>query len=93
MNADLICILGLKDEIERRHRIVNRAANHEGDTFESMPPEFQTAMQTGYVQYAEENGLTIIRADGTPDEVEMRILRETIKMFQRDIKPPKWQRP
>lgn len=72
MSPDLVCILALKSERERRNRIANanRGIDSSLDTFESMPEEFQQSMQNGYVRFAEDNGLEIISADPSREEVQ-----------------------
>lgn len=69
MNPDLLVILALQNERVRKERMKSRDNRHESDTFESMPEEFQTGMQNGYVTYALENNVEIIDASQTQDEV------------------------
>lgn len=72
MSPDLVCILALKSERVRRARIANanRGTDSTLDTFESMPEEFQQSMQNGYVRFAEDNGIEIISADPSREEVQ-----------------------
>lgn len=73
MNPDLVCILALQSERVRRARLAGRDDNSDADTFESMPEEFQQNMQNGYVRFAEDNGIEIVSADPSPDEVQQAI--------------------
>ena len=70
MNPDLVVILALKNERQRRERLQTRNPNDSTlDTFESLPAEFQTSMQSGYVQYAEMRGYPILDASKSQDVV------------------------
>jgi len=69
MHPDLLVVLALKSERARRERMRTRDDSHAGDTFESMPKEFQEGMQNGYVQYATEHGVDIVDASQTKTEV------------------------
>lgn len=78
---DLVCILALQNEVDRRQRLVSRGTSAGKDTFESMPEEFQQNMQNGYVQFARDNDIVITPADGTPDEVEALIWQQVCGLF------------
>ena len=69
MTPDLLLILALKSERARRQRLESRDGQHNTDTFESMPEEFQTGMQNGYVSYAEEHDISILDASQTKKDV------------------------
>ena len=73
MNPDFICVLALKDEVKRQKRIIGRSEDSRTDTFESMPVDFQTAMQNGYIHYAEERGVPVIDAERPRDAVQADI--------------------
>lgn len=73
MTPDLVCILALKSERDRRARLAGRGNDSNADTFESMPEEFQQNMQNGYVRFAGDNGIDIISADPSPEEVQAAI--------------------
>lgn len=82
MKPDYVCILAMKNEYERRQRLMSRSAeDSEKDTFESMGEEFQQKMQNGYVRYAKDNGIRLTSADGTPIDVERRIWRKVRGLF------------
>jgi dTMP kinase len=69
MTPDLLIILALKSERSRRERMQARDSRHETDTFESMPEEFQTGMQNGYVSFAESHDVPILDASQTKEQV------------------------
>jgi dTMP kinase len=69
MSPDLVCILALQNEQVRAARLTGRGESQHTDTFESKPEQFQRDMQTGYVRFAADNGINVIGADGSPDEV------------------------
>lgn len=73
MNPDLALILALEDEGIRNSRIGQRGDLEHLDTFESRPEKFQKDLQNGYVRFAEENGIQIIDASPSLDEVEVAI--------------------
>lgn len=78
MSPDFVAILALKKEKARKARLVNRnTANTTMDTFESKPAEFQTSMQSGYVQLAEDHGIQLLNAEGSRTRVFRRILKHT----------------
>ena len=81
MDPDFICVLALKDEVKRQHRIITRAENSEGDTFESMPVDFQTSMQSGYIRYAQERGAPVIDAERSPDVVQAEIWKHVERLL------------
>ena len=69
MQPDLLAILALQSERDRRQRMKIRGDQHQTDTFESMPEEFQQGMQNGYVRYASENNVLLLDASKTEDEL------------------------
>jgi len=75
MTPDLVCILALQNEEVRQMRITGRSEDSHKDRFESKPPEFQSAMQDGYVRYAHETGAPIIDAGQSEDAVFKDIWR------------------
>lgn len=83
MKPDLVLILAMKDEVQRRERITAAARNvsADKDTFESMPAEFQANMQSGYVSFAEDNGIPLTDASGMPDEVDALIWDQVQKIL------------
>jgi thymidylate kinase len=81
MNPDLVCVLALQDERVRRQRIQNRSGNEATDTFESLPEEFQTSMQSGYVRYAGANNINVIDASKSPAAVQADIWRQVEPLF------------
>ena len=75
MNPDFVAILAIKDELNRRRRMEGRdEAAIEKDTFESKPEEFQTNMQSGYVQFAELKDIQLIDASRSKVEVFSSVL-------------------
>ncbi len=82
MQPDYICILAMKNERERRRRMIGRSADGmQKDTFESMGEEFQQNMQNGYIRFAHDNGIRLTSADGAPVDVEHRVWRKVRGLF------------
>jgi dTMP kinase len=82
MEPDYVCILAMKNERERRQRLMSRSAeDSEKDTFESMGDAFQQKMKNGYVRFARDNGIRLTSADGAPTDVERRIWRKVRGLF------------
>ena len=79
LSPDQVFILTLDDQSTRDSRIVERSAEHNLDTFESKSQDFQTAMQTGYVQFANENNISLISADKAISDIQQEI-RESLKI-------------
>ena len=78
MTPDFVVILALKKETARKTRLANRAiSDSAADTFESKPDEFQTSMQSGYVQLAQDLGIKLLDAGGSRTRVFRRILKST----------------
>jgi len=73
MHPDLAVVLALNDNTIRNSRIGNRSETKHPDTFESRPQEFQDKLQDGYVRFAKENGLEVIDASPSLEEVEAAI--------------------
>ncbi len=69
LKPDLTLILTLEDEQARFNRIAERGALETPDTFESLPDEFQQAMQQGYVRYAHDFGIPTI--DASTDKLKV----------------------
>ncbi len=77
MTPNFVAIFAIKKERERRKRLIGRLdTNVEKDTFESKPAEFQSSMQSGYVQFAKESGVQLINAQGSKTTVFGRVLRK-----------------
>lgn len=81
MNPDLVCILALQNERIRRQRIIDRSGSDDSDTFESMPEEFQTNMQSGYVRFAEDNGTILINASKPKKDVQRDLWSHVSKLI------------
>ena len=78
MAPDFVAILALKKEKARKTRLANRSiTDSTADTFESKPEEFQTSMQSGYVQLAHDHGIELLDAEGSRTRVFRRILKST----------------
>lgn len=75
MQPDLVCILALQNEAVRQARMRSRANDSHIDAFESQPPQFQSAMQDGYLRYAERTGIPVIDAGRSEEEVFADIWR------------------
>lgn len=63
LSPDHLIILTLGDERTRKSRIGQRTSKHTLDNFESKTDNFQTAMQRGYVTYAEQHAIDPIDAN------------------------------
>lgn len=72
LSPDLTLILSLQDE-ERSGRITAREELNRPDTFESLPPDFQARVNTGYIQFAQDRGIEIIDASQSIEVVEEEI--------------------
>jgi len=83
MNPDMVFILAMQDEVERRKRLdaAQRNRSMDRDTLESMPAEFQANMQSGYIRFADDNNIPTTDASGTPDEVEALIWDQVKKVL------------
>lgn len=73
MNPDQVIILTLSDESARKTRIDGRENEHELDTFEAKPDDFQAAMQAGYVAFAHEHGITTVDAERSIDQIQQEL--------------------
>ncbi len=79
MTPDFAAILAIKSERKRRLRLVGRADTVvEKDTFESMPAEFQSSMQSGYVQFAEQRGIHLFNAS----QSKVNVFRDVLKKVE-----------
>lgn len=72
LSPDLTLILSLQDE-ERSGRITAREELNRPDTFESLPPDFQARVNTGYIQFAMDHGIEIIDGSQSIEVVEEEI--------------------
>ncbi len=73
LSPDHIFILTIEDETARDSRIGQRPAEHDLDTFESKPEDFQQAMQSGYIQFAAERDIMTINAHQSVDAIQQEI--------------------
>lgn len=72
MSPDLAVILTLDHET-RTERISERGALRNPDTFESRDQNFQTRVNTGYLEIAKQHALPVIDASQTIDEVNQEL--------------------
>jgi dTMP kinase len=73
LSPDKVFVLTLEDESARDSRIGQRPAEHDLDTFESKSDDFQQAMQSGYVKFAAQQGLTTINASQSIEAIQQEI--------------------
>lgn len=73
MNPDIAIILTMDNESERLDRIAQRGPIENPDTFESRGNDFQTKVNSAYLDIANRYDVPVISAAGTPDEVSERI--------------------
>ena len=81
MTPDLLAVLALTSDVERRKRVAQRNDSAPKDRFEQLPEDFQQRMTDGGIDYAPRVGAVIISADGTPDEVEARVWQRAKHLF------------
>lgn len=73
LNPDFECILSLQSEQERAKRIAKRGELENPDTFESRGDDFQTKVENGYLDIARKDGLLVIDASPSPEEIHEEI--------------------
>lgn len=73
LNPDFECILSLQSEEERIKRITQRGELENPDTFESRGDDFQTRVESGYLEIAQKDGLLVIDASPSPQEIHKEI--------------------
>lgn len=68
-NPAFFCVLVVRDEIERKRRIMERGKLEKPDAFESRDAEFQERVHEGYLSVVESQGLRVIDASPPAEEV------------------------
>lgn len=82
LNPDKIVILTLGNESTRRARLGERSAHDQHhDTFESMPDDFQTRMQSGYENYAVKHNLDTVNASQNIESIAQDIQKIVTTLF------------
>lgn len=78
MNPDVMFILALADETTRKERLSTRGIEKK-DRFESPAEDFQKRVQAGYLDFAAQQNIPVLPADGTPEEIEEMIWSGNLK--------------
>lgn len=73
LSPDFECILSLQSEEERTKRIAQRGELENPDTFESRGDNFQTKVENGYLEIAKKDGLPVIDASPSIEEIHKEI--------------------
>lgn len=75
VRPDVLCVLALTDEVERRRRLkmASRKFDVDQDRFESQPDDFQMRMQKGYLELAGKFDATLIDSTPPPNQVQASI--------------------
>ncbi len=81
LTPDLTLILTLNNDSLRTGRIAKRGKLDRPDTFESMPDDFQSRVQEGYIDFAEKRGIELVDASSDIDEVEGEIWSRVEKLL------------
>ncbi len=76
LNPDFECILSLQNEKERTKRIAKRGELENPDTFESRGDDFQTKVENGYLEIAKKDGLPVVNASPSPEEIHEEIWKQ-----------------
>lgn len=82
LKPDLTIILSLGDKATRASRIAGRGVLEHPDTFESMPEDFQERLDFGYMDFAAKQGIDVIDASGSLDQVEAEIWQHVEKVME-----------
>ncbi|MCA9338941.1 dTMP kinase [Candidatus Saccharibacteria bacterium] len=76
LNPDFECFLSLQSKQERTKRIAKRGELENPDTFESRDDDFQAKVENGYLDIAEKDGLLVIDASPSPEEIHEEIWKQ-----------------
>nr|AIA11073.1 Crp-like helix-turn-helix domain protein [uncultured bacterium]AIA11278.1 thymidylate kinase [uncultured bacterium] len=82
LKPDLTIVLSMEAESSRTERIAKRESLERPDTFESMPDDFQKRVNDGYVDFAQKQGIEIIDASRSIDEVEKDIWNRVEQLME-----------
>lgn len=69
LDPDFLSVLVLKDEVERKRRIRERGMLQNPDTFEAKNAKFQEKVHKGYLKIVKDEGLSVIDASPSAQEV------------------------